>query len=270
MSRSKIEQNLFSKQEEKSYIELTSGGGYFSKFEWISDPYDRFLDQQRLERASKKVMQQEIHGESEFVSHPKVEAIFKHQDAFRSHLWLGGADNSSIGFLADGDPFEANNFEVLRSKWINDAKKLYGDFSAAHGAKDLNNINRKHLPEIVGYIKRRLLADWSDINFIIGTNPEDYIELRFTITSNDAPLGLKAYMSTLINTDDEMIKYRLHRVPQYWGYQPNAKKKKMQSTEEQMFDDLEEQGNPNFVYYMISPPWGNQKNPTLYLQQFPS
>ena len=51
----------------------------------------------------------------------------------------------------------------------------------------------------MGYIKRRLLADWTDINFIIGTNPEDYIEVRFTASSMDAPSGLKAYMNTLVD-----------------------------------------------------------------------
>jgi hypothetical protein len=82
------------------------------------------------------------------------------------------------------------------------------------------------LPDVVSYIKRRLLADWSDINFIIGTNPEDYIELRFTMSSIDAPSGLKAYMGTLVDTDFQMIKYQLRRVTQYWGSKSNNKSKK--------------------------------------------
>jgi hypothetical protein len=32
---------------------------------------------------------------------------------------------------------------------------------------------------MVGEIKRNILADWSDINFIIGTDPDDNIEMRF-------------------------------------------------------------------------------------------
>ena len=66
----------------------------------------------------------------------------------------------------------------------------------------------------MSYIKRRLLADWSDINFIIGTNPEDYIELRFSMSSIDAPSGLKAYMGTLVDQDDQMLQYQLRRVTQ--------------------------------------------------------
>ena len=77
----------------------------------------------------------------------------------------------------------------------------------SHGAKDLAKINKKQLPEIVGYIKRRLLTDWADINFIIGTNPEDYIELRFATSSLDAPTGLKAYMSNMVDHDEQILTY---------------------------------------------------------------
>ena len=34
MSSAKINENLYSSREERSYIELQKGGGYFSKFEW--------------------------------------------------------------------------------------------------------------------------------------------------------------------------------------------------------------------------------------------
>ena len=55
------------------------------------------------------------------------------------------------------------------------------------------------MPEVVSYIKRRLLTDWNVLTFIIGTNPEDYVEIRFTVLTKDAPLGLKAYMNTLVD-----------------------------------------------------------------------
>ena len=70
---------------------------------------------------------------------------------------------------------------------------------------------------MVGYIKKNLLTDWSDINFVIGSNPEDYIEIRFDNDSVDAPKGLHAYMNTLITSNDMMIKYRLRRIVEYWS-----------------------------------------------------
>ena len=41
------------------------------------------------------------------------------------------------------------------------------------------------------------------MNFIIGTNPDDLIELKFE-KSEDAEIGLKAYMNNLI-TSHEII-----------------------------------------------------------------
>jgi len=68
-------------------------------------------------------------------------------------------------------------------------------------------VNKQHLPEIVGLIKRYLLSDWSDINFVIGTNPEDFIEMRFDAQSLDSPKGLHAYLNNLVNLNEMMLKY---------------------------------------------------------------
>lgn len=86
-----------------------------------------------------------------------------------------------------------------------------------------------------------MLADWNDINFIIGTNPDDYIELRFTTSNMDAPAGLKAYMNTLVDQDDYLTKFQLRRVPQFWSVSDGAGK------------------SGNYVYYMLAPPWCHKK-----------
>lgn len=41
---SKMEENLYSVIERKSYVELSNHGGYFSKFEWKPEPYADFKD----------------------------------------------------------------------------------------------------------------------------------------------------------------------------------------------------------------------------------
>jgi hypothetical protein len=117
----------------------------------------------------------------------------------------------------------------------------------------------------VGYIKRKLLSDWSDINFIIGTNPDDFIELRFSTSSIDAPSGLRAYMSNLLDQDEQMLKYRLRRVPQYWSYRSTSKKRTMEVKDSnEDVPDVDE----TFVYYMLAPWWVTLKQPILYLLQF--
>jgi len=50
--------------------------------------------------------------------------------------------HTAVGFLSENDPYEASGFEVLRSKWIDDSKKLYGEFKPAHGNQNLRKANR--------------------------------------------------------------------------------------------------------------------------------
>lgn len=122
-------------------------------------------------------MQLGIHGNIPFYSHPQIQVLPKHISAFQSPL---GPDlDSAASFYGEDDPYEASKFEILREKWLNDSKILYGNFRPAHNSQGLKAVNKQHLPEIVGMMKRNLLADWSDINFVIGTNPEDFIEMRF-------------------------------------------------------------------------------------------
>lgn len=109
--------------------------------------------------------------------------------------------------FGEDDPYEATKFEVLRAKWMSDSKILYGEFKPSNNLQSLKQVNKKDLPNIVGLIKRNLLSDWSDINFIIGTNPEDFIEIRFDSNSLDSPKGLHCYMNILTNSHDMLLKY---------------------------------------------------------------
>ena len=56
-------------------------------------------------------------------------------------------------------------------------------------------------------LKRNLLADWSDINFVIGTNPEDFIEMRFDSQSLDSPKGLHAYLNNQVNLNEFLLRF---------------------------------------------------------------
>jgi hypothetical protein len=68
---------------------------------------------------------------------PTGDKIYKHQNSFQSYLWDKNEEQRSIGFLSENDPYEANAFEVLRARWIEDSKKLYGDFVTAQGDQAL-------------------------------------------------------------------------------------------------------------------------------------
>ena len=87
--------------------------------------------------------------------------------------------------------------------------------------------------DMVAFIKKTLLADWQDINFVIGTNPDENIEIKFDGKSlPDTSKGLHAYMNTMVHSNQEIMGYNLKRVVHYWGYKEKG-----------------------YIYYMLSPPW---------------
>ena len=61
---------MYSQVEERSYIELQNGGGFFSKFNYQEDPYEDFLDFASKERKESKAIQDEVHKGMPFRSHP--------------------------------------------------------------------------------------------------------------------------------------------------------------------------------------------------------
>lgn len=65
-------------REERSYIELQKGGGYFSKFEWQPEPYGLYLEEQSTERLKKDEAQERLHGKDPFYSHPQRDIKHRH------------------------------------------------------------------------------------------------------------------------------------------------------------------------------------------------
>jgi hypothetical protein len=105
-------------------------------------------------------------------------------------------------FLCLNDPYEVCKEDVLRSKWIEENKILHGQFKPAQADKSMERVTKQQLPDIVNYIKKVIMVDWAEVNFIIGTNPDSFVEIKFDQRSIDTELGLKAYMNTLLTTHD--------------------------------------------------------------------
>jgi len=56
---------------------------------------------------------------------------------------------------------------------------LYGEFKPSYKENSLNIHGRTVFMEILEEVKKVLLDDWDDVNFVIGTNPEEMIEIKF-------------------------------------------------------------------------------------------
>jgi len=154
---------------------------------------------------------------------------WKYEDAF-----MPDEDKKDfvMPFLSSDDPYEVTHDEVLKAKWLHENKILYGDFKPSNKERCIDKINRSQLPDVVNYIKKVIMIDWAEVNFIIGTNPDSFIEIKFDQKSVDTELGLKAYMNTLISTHEVISQFNLRKVLKFWGFK----------------DDCH-------VYFMLAPQW---------------
>jgi hypothetical protein len=202
-----------------------SDGGYFSKFEWQPESYDDYIDKEKKEREHSSKIIEKLHGKNKFLA-GRSNAPLKHEGQF------GPADEHVYPFFIESDPYEATIEEVLKNKWMEEAKKLHGEFVTLSKEPLISKANRNALGDMVAYIKKTILADWQDINFVIGTNPEEMIEIKFDGKTIDTTQGLHAYMNTLLNNNQEILKFDLRRVIHYWGYKEAP-----------------------YIYYVLAPSW---------------
>jgi len=131
---SKIEDNLYSIMERRTYVELANNGGYFSKFSWLNDPFERWTDDLSKRRMESEAKRDDVHGNQYFKGNPvnnKYREPHKHISCFNSDQFRPYDASQAVGFLSEDDPYEASSFEVLRAKWIQDSKKLYGEFMSS-------------------------------------------------------------------------------------------------------------------------------------------
>ena len=91
------------------------------------------------------------------------------------------------------------------------------------------------------------MVDWAEVNFIIGTNPDSFVEIKFDQRSIDTDLGLKAYMNTMLTTHEVISQFNLKRVLKYWGYK----------------DD-------RHIYFMLAPPWIRFNPANVYMSYLKS
>ena len=68
----------------------------------------------------------------------KIPDQFKHLSPFDSSCGKG----MMVSFLYNDDPYESTKLEVMKYRWLEDSKILYGDFRPAHPDQALKQINK--------------------------------------------------------------------------------------------------------------------------------
>ena len=88
-----------------------------------------------------------------------------------------------------------------------DEKCLYGDFIPSGPQKPGHQVAKSCMKDIVDCFKKILLSDWNDVSFVIGTNLQDFIEIKFTMATVDNLKGLHSYLNTLLSCNDDLMRY---------------------------------------------------------------
>lgn len=169
----------------------------------MPDSFANFLDSKRKDKEESDKIIEELHGKQAYVTSHNITTL-KHENPFNE----GKKETVFPLFKEVDDPYEASQDELLRAKWIKDNRILHGDFKPSNCDKGLTQVNRGQLPDIVIFLKEVIRIDWAEINFIIGTNPEEFIEIKFE-KSPDGELGLKSYMNNLIHNHETISHFNL-------------------------------------------------------------
>lgn len=117
----------------------------------MEDDYEAFLAAQKKDKQESKEKQKALHGGKDFypvAPHPKgkYENPFNEKD--KDYLFP---------FLSEEDPYEAAKDEVLRHKWIEESKNLYGEFKPSYKEASLTVPGRTLIMEILDEVKKVLL-----------------------------------------------------------------------------------------------------------------
>jgi hypothetical protein len=83
--------------------------------------------------------------------------------------FLGREEIHTRDFLMSEDPYSVGKSDALRAHWIEEAKLLYGHFKPSGPAHPIHHVSKSLMKEIVDCVKKLLLSDWNDVNFVLGS-----------------------------------------------------------------------------------------------------
>lgn len=83
--------------------------------------------------------------------------------------FLGRGESHTREFLMAEDPYSVGKNDAQRARWIEEVKLLHGAFKPSGPAHPIAQVSKSLMREIVDVIKKLLLSDWNDVNFVLGS-----------------------------------------------------------------------------------------------------
>jgi len=146
-------------QNSKIYREILKGnGGVFQKFGWHPDP---FSEEEDLKRDAR-------YNHMSKIKKPWQPSQVHHKMKYE-WPFLGREEIHTRDFLMSEDPYSVGKSDALRAHWIEEAKLLYGHFKPSGPAHPIHHVSKSLMKEIVDCVKKLLLSDWNDVNFVLGS-----------------------------------------------------------------------------------------------------
>ena len=201
-----------------------------NNFSWLPDDYEAVRIQKNADSADSKQKQSKI--SSKMFKLPGIHKKLKSED-------LAG---HKIGF--NEDSFNSVDEQVTRIKWIEKTKDWSSDFKSA--GKNLYNVTRNRIREIIKKLKNKIETDWKRVDFTVMLGSQEAIEVMFLVESVENRTALHHYMNVLQAADKDLQEFGLKKLMNRWGKETNGK-----------------------VFYCLIPPWVHTNPANIFSSLFP-
>ena len=223
-----------------------AGGGVFQEFEYISSPYGLADQISALESEASEFKRREVgHGE-DFRPGGSLKKL-PHEDGFVE----GGT------FPYHADPYERAGDQILRYRWMMEARAVSGPFVPSGLAdKALGHLNegpakptRALQRNLIGKIRAHLTEDWIDADLDIFVTRGEEWAICFRVETVDSVPGLVAYMNNFLRCSELVNQNGLTKVVESWNLRPHW--------------------DPANIFFTLRPPWVRRDRNEAYFRLHP-
>ena len=200
----------------------TNVHGLFQEFNYQPSRFELADELASKDRVESEAKRQEVAGH-DFVPAGHV-VKEKYEDGF----------TAGARYPYMSDPYEASQDAMLRNKWIDDSKKLYGPFLVPGCDGDISAAPTKAgAREAMQVLSAVIHGEWEDAEVAVFPNEDEQWVVRFKLDTVDSEAGLVTFMNVLVRTDPIVLKYHLTKVVEHWNIKPGD----------------------GYMYFTLRPPW---------------
>ena len=215
-----------------------AGGALFQEFEYISSPYGLADQISALESEASEFKRREVGHAEDFCPGGSLKKL-PHEDGFVE----GGT------FPYHADPYERAGDQILRHRWMMEARAVSGPFVPSGADKALGKPTRALQRNLMGKIRAHLAEDWDDAELDIYVTRGEEWAICFRVETVDSVPGLVAYMNNFLRCSELVNQNGLTKVVESWNLRPHW--------------------DPGNIFFTLRPPWVRRDRNEAYYRLHP-